>query len=480
MTTHSLETDQPLTYEQALAYLYSLANYEYRRVERYAPDVLDLSRMARLLGALGDPQRSFPSLHIAGTKGKGSVAAMSASVLCAAGLRTGLYTSPHLHDFRERMQIDGQWISADELAALITWVRPAVDAHPGVTWFDVVTALAFLHFARRRVDFAVIEVGLGGRLDSTNVITPLVSVITSISYDHTHLLGHTLAEIAREKAGIIKPHVPVISAPQADEAQAVIARIAAERQAPLTVVGQAWRAELRVLTLDGQTFTLHAPASSPFGGDYWIPLLGRHQLENAAVAVAALDALRQAGLPITADAVRQGLRATCWPGRLEILRRQPFVVVDAAHNADSAQKLRTAVEEIFDYDRLILIFGASSDKDIGGMLSVLVPLADRVIMTQASHPRAANPQALAGQAAQMGVQAETAPSPAEALALALASATPRDLILATGSLFIVAEVREASSRTCIAVDAEGSDRVQLQDETRPPTFRKRGDAITDT
>jgi len=468
MTIDSADTDQELTYEQALAYLYSLANYEYRRIERYAPDVLDLGRMARLLGALGDPQRSFPSLHIAGTKGKGSVAAMSASVLRAAGLRTGLYTSPHLHDFRERMQIDGQQIGKGELAALITRVRPAVEAHPGVTWFDVVTALAFLHFAQRQVDFAVIEVGLGGRLDSTNVITPLAAVITSISYDHTHLLGHTLAEIAREKAGIIKPHVPVISAPQADEAQAVIERVAAERQAPLTVVGQTWRAELRAQTLEGQAFTLHAPASSPLGGDYCIPLLGRHQLENATVAVAALDALRQAGLPITAEAVRQGLRATRWPGRLEVLHHQPLVVVDAAHNADSAQKLRAAVEEIFTCDRLTLIFGASSDKDIEGMLNALVPLADRVIMTRASHPRAADPQALAGQAAHMGAQAETAPSPAEALALALASATPRDLILATGSLFIVAEVREASGRTSIAVDAEGSRGYNCTAKRVPP------------
>jgi len=456
-SANATSVKRPLTYDEALAYLYHLANYEHQRLARYEPETLDLGRMERLLRDLGDPHCCYPSLHIAGTKGKGSVAAMTSAVLRAAGLRTGLYTSPHLHDFRERIQINGRKITKRDVAALVMQARPAVEACPGVTWFDVVTALGFLEFAHRRVDFAVIEVGLGGRLDSTNVVVPLVSVITSISYDHTHLLGNTLTEIAREKAGIIKPGVPVVSAPQKDEVRAVIECVAAERGAPLTIVGggqvpprsasdvpREWWAEPGQVTLEGQVFTLHTPASSPLAGEYWIPLLGRHQLDNASVAVATLDMLRRAGLPVTSQAVRKGLRATVWPGRLEILNRQPLVVVDAAHNADSAQKLRAAVEEIFDYDRLTLIFGASSDKDINGMLTALVPLADRVMVTQASHPRAADPQALADQVARLGGRAEVAPSPEAALAGALAGAGTRDLILATGSLFIVAEVRDAA------------------------------------
>jgi dihydrofolate synthase/folylpolyglutamate synthase len=444
MSGPAAEAQGPLDYDDALARLYGLANYEHRRIERYDPETLDLARMERLLGALGDPHRLFPSLHVAGTKGKGSVAAMAASVLRASGLRTGLYTSPHLHDFRERVQINGRWIGKADVTALVRQLWPVVEAHQGLTWFDVVTALAFLHFAQRELDFAVIEVGLGGRLDSTNVITPLVSVITSISYDHTYLLGDTLAAIASEKAGIMKPAVPVVSAPQADEALLAIRRVAAERHAPLTVVGRKWRAQPRAQDLDGQGFTLRAPPSSPFAGDYWIPLLGRHQLENAAVAAAALDALRERSLPITQGTLREGLRSTRWPGRLEVLRRAPLVVVDAAHNGDSAERLGAAIADLFRPDHLTLIFGASSDKDIAGMLAALVPMADRVILTRAGHPRAADPEELADQVAQLGGRPEIAPSPAAALASSLADASARDLILATGSLFIVAEVREAA------------------------------------
>lgn len=229
-----------MDYPAVLGYLYDLTDYEKERIARYDPDTLDLSRIRRVLARLGDPQRRFPSIHIAGTKGKGSVAATCASVLQTAGLRTGLYTSPHLHTFRERIRVDGEPIPPDVLISLVQECRPIFDTEPQLTTFEAITALAFVHFARCQIDYAVVEVGLGGRLDATNVIIPQVAIITSLSFDHTYLLGNTLADIAREKAGIIKPGVPTVCAPQEAEALTVIQKVCAERESPLTLVGRDW------------------------------------------------------------------------------------------------------------------------------------------------------------------------------------------------------------------------------------------------
>ena len=266
-----------ISYTQALGYIYSFTNYEVEPQYRYAPGVIDPTRPARLLSLLQNPHLGYPSIHIAGTKGKGSVAAICASALFAAGLRTGLYLSPHLQSFTERIQVNGSQISHTELASLVSDVRPAVAQVEGITTFELITALAFLHFARCQVEVAVIEVGLGGRLDATNVICPLVSVITSLSYDHTHLLGETLAEIAAEKGGIIKPGVPLVSAPQPEEALAVLERIAAEKSATLMLVGRDSQYESGHSDLDGQRFYADCPdcVGRP-GGSYHIPLLGEH------------------------------------------------------------------------------------------------------------------------------------------------------------------------------------------------------------
>jgi len=465
------------TYEEALDYLYSFVDYGSLRTYKYSAETFDLRRMVNFLAALGDPQTRYPVLHLAGTKGKGSVSAMCASALRAAGYRTGFYTSPHLQDFCERIQVNGELIPRAAVADLVELIRPVVDRVPDITTFELNTALAFLYFARANVDVAVVEVGLGGRLDATNVVTAQVSVITSLSFDHMHLLGNTLAEIAAEKGGIIKPGVPVISAPQQPEALAVLERLAAERGAPLTVVGRDWLFAPLKHSLDNQTFAvwswqeqhqlnqLHAQ-----GHDVeWmplkleIPLLGRPQVENGAVAYAALMALRERGLPIAEDALRAGLRTVEWPGRFEILHRQPYVVADGAHNRDSALKLAASVREYFPGRPVTLIFGASSDKDVPGMFAELLPHVSRAIMTQAVHPRAWEPEELAKLAQAQNVPTARVTSVARALEHALQTGAPGDVILACGSLFVVAEVRAAwAARGPVLVPAPAPKRYALK------------------
>jgi len=434
-----------MVYHEVIEYLHSLTDYEKQRIERYTPETLDLCRVERLLDALDNPQRACPSIHIAGTKGKGSTAAMVESALRAAGYRTGLYTSPHLHTFRERIRVDGQLISREEVIALAEDIRPLVQRMPGVTTFEAITAMAFTYFARQQVDVLVAEVGLGGRLDATNVLTPQVAIITSLSLDHTYLLGETLEDIAREKAGIIKPGVPVISAPQRPEAIHVIERIARERDASLVEVGRDWSWRPGPFDVHGQTFTASRITAGPsdLAGQYRIPLIGRHQLENAVTALAALQILHQEGFELQPATVRQGLRDVEWPARMEILSQDPLVVADCAHNPYSARALRDALEEWFPDHRWVLIFGSSTDKDAAGMLEVLLPLIDYVIVTRSEHPRASAPIELADVVAAVGGGAEVAVSVPRALQRALAVMEPGSGLLFAGSIFLAGEAREA-------------------------------------
>ena len=449
-----------LTYDEALDYLYSFVDYGQTRAAKYSAETFSLERMVNFLAQLGNPHTRYPILHVAGTKGKGSVSAICASALGAAGYRTGLYTSPHLLGFCERVQISGDEIPPAAVAEIVSEMQALVEDTPGMTTFELTTALAFQHFAREHVDAAVVEVGLGGRLDATNVVTPLASVITSLSYDHTYLLGDTLAQIAAEKGGIIKPGVPVITAPQLPEALEVLERLAAERSAPLTLVGRDWLFRLVTHSLDRQTFEVwsaceqqqlnalraqgHTVQWRPTRCE--MPLLGRHQVENGAVAYAALAALRERGLPLSPDAVREGMRSVFWLGRFEILNRRPFLVLDGAHNRDSAQKLVAALNDYFPNRRRFLIFGASSDKDTRGMLSDLLAPDARVaglILTQAVHPRAQDPEDLAELAQGYGVSVQVISPVAQAMEQALQLASSDDVVVACGSLFVAAEVRAA-------------------------------------
>jgi dihydrofolate synthase/folylpolyglutamate synthase len=448
-----------MNYPDAIDYLHSLTDYEKTRIERYAPDTLNLTRVERLLAALGDPHADFAIVHIAGTKGKGSTAALVEAGLRAAGYRTGLYTSPHLHTFRERIRVAGEMIPREDVVSLVGEIQTLIERIPDVTTFEAITAIGFLYFARQAVEIAVVEVGLGGRLDATNVVTPEVSVITSLSLDHTYLLGDTLAEIAYEKAGIIKPGVPVVLAPQKAEARQVIETVSEERHAALTEIGRDWTYTPGQTDLDGQAFTVAratGPAST-LSGTYWIPLLGHHQLENAATAVATLDVLRQRGFEVATETVHDGLRQARWPGRMEILSRDPLVVTDCAHNPYSAQVLADALREWFPERRWTLIFGASADKDIAGVLEALLPISSYVIVTRSDHPRALAPVKLADIVADLGDGAEISVGVEKALQHGLAAASPHDGVLVTGSIFLVADAIEAWAEHVDAPKPENDD-----------------------
>ncbi len=444
-------------YQRTLDYLYSFVDFSLTRSFRYSPDKFDLGRMFALMEKLDSPEKRYPSIHIAGTKGKGSVAALCRSALQAAGYRTGLYTSPHLHDYAERIQINGQSIPHQELIDLVEEIKPVVESIDHLTTFEITTALAFLYFAKKNVDLAVVEVGLGGRLDATNIITPTNSVITSLSYDHTAVLGNTLAEIAGEKAGIIKPDVPVILAPQEEEARLVVNQVAANQHAPLIQVGRDYLYAPVSASLDEQSFLVW-PASEQSevdryiesgGLSEWEPtrlkisLLGYHQVENAATAYAALQVFKNRALPIREQDIGEGFAQANWPGRFEVLQRKPPVIIDSAHNRDSALKLRLALDDYFPGEGVVLIFGASEDKDLYGMFTELMPRVDQVIATQSYHPRAMEIDKIVESAHQFGKTVTIVPDVSEALEKGMQIAEGRMIVLAAGSIFVAAGVREA-------------------------------------
>lgn len=426
-------------YQQALDYLYRFVDYSLVRNFRHTPEKFNLDRMEAFLALINRPQLSYPVIHVAGTKGKGSTAALIASVLRANGYRVGLYTSPHLQEFNERIQVNGQPVDPQELVSLIDDLRPAIDQTEEITWFEITTGMAFEYFRRKQVDVAVIEVGLGGRLDATNVVHPLVSVITSLSMDHVNILGDTLAKIAYEKAGIIKPGRPLALAPQQAEAREVVERIAAERGSPVFAVGRDLQAVPLAHNLDGQS--LRITLASGESCELAIPLLGLHQVENAATAYAALLLARQQGLAIRDEAIQAGFAQVEWPGRFELLRREPPVIVDSAHNRDSAQRLRQALDDYLPGRDVVLLFGASEDKDVAGIYEELLPRVREVIATQSIHPRAALAENLAEQAILAGRPAQAVMPLEAAVEVALQHAGEDAVVLAAGSLFIAAAVR---------------------------------------
>lgn len=426
-------------YNLTLDYLYSFVDYSLKKADQLAAANFDLGRMRQLMAALGSPQDAYPTIHVAGTKGKGSVSALCASALTASGRKTGLYTSPHLVDFCERIQVDGQPISHAELADLTEEIKPAVAAIPMLTTFEITTALGFLYFARKKVDTAVIEVGLGGRLDATNVITPRVAVITSLSYDHTAVLGDTLAKIAGEKAGIIKPGVPVVSSPQKQEALEVLERVSAEKNAPLAVVGRDVAFERGEHSLDGQTFRVQLSVNSEQYPVFRIPLLGDYQVTNAVTAYAAL---KQSGFDLSDAEIAKGFAEVRWPCRFEVASRdKPTLIFDSAHNEDSFEKLSATLTEYFPGRKVILIFGVSEDKHIFAMLNAMKGIISRLLVTRADHPRALEPEKIIETAKQVPVACESAAPVETALTRALElAAETGDVIVSAGSMFVTAEV----------------------------------------
>jgi len=433
-------TDIETAYNKALDYLYSFVDYSLKHASELAKAEFNLDRMFALMEELGNPQNAYPILHVAGTKGKGSVSALCASALRAAGYRVGLYTSPHLLDYVERIQVNGEPISHEELVELVEEIQPHVAKIEMLTTFEITTALAFMAFAKYGATAAVFEVGLGGRLDATNVVMPKVSVITSLSYDHMAVLGNTLALIAGEKAGIIKPGVPVVSAPQKDEALEVLLRVAKERNSDITLVRRDVEFERVGSSLEGQRLKVEGQAVNGQRSvvELEIPLLGNHQIENAATAYVALKA---SGIPITDEQIKTGFSRVQWRARFEVVQLEPTVIFDSAHNQDSFEKLRETLEEYFPGKKVYLIFGASEDKNIPGMFAEMKAKIQKIIVTRADHPRALSVDHIQGLADQAGVESEAVVPVKEALRRALElSSKDGSIVLSAGSMFVTAEV----------------------------------------
>ena len=407
---------------------------------------LGLERIKSLLAALGNPQGELVTVHIAGSNGKGSTAAMVASILTAAGYRVGLYTSPHLNSYRERFQINGQEISAADLNELLAQISQAAQRvtretdqeHP--TEFEVLTAAALQYFNRMQVDLAIMEVGLGGRLDATNVITPLVTIITHIALEHTTVLGNTLAEVAREKAGIIKAGVPVVSSHQDPEVAVVIAEVCRRQGAELSMVGR--DIHKGEISLDAAGILCNPRGKNWHYKNLRVTLLGRHQAENTATALAAIDILREKGYFITEKNVRQALGHLSWPARMEVLGTEPVLLLDVAHNPDGARVLGEAVKSHFPGRRVIMVFGALSDKDVKSMASILGPLCEVVILTRPDSPRALEPKAALPLFQDQVPVVLVEEGIGKALELARQNARATDLILVCGSFYMVGAARE--------------------------------------
>jgi len=424
-----------MDYNNAMTYLHGLYRFGSR---------LGLGRVRRLATLLGNPEKRFPSIHVTGTNGKGSTTAMVARGLQEAGYRVGMYISPFLQEFEERISINGRNIPRERVADLASTVRTAVDrmleeGHEHPTEFEFITAMAFLYFAEEGIDFASVEVGMGGRYDATNIVTPAVSVITKIGFDHTDRLGNTLAKIAYEKAGIIKKGVPVVTSPQLPEAMGIISQAAEDNDSRLVRVGEDVSWTEIASSLDGQTIDLNGLGARYEGLE--IALLGRHQQVNAATALSALEVLVSQGVNIPESAIRAGLSRVIWPGRLEAVSRSPVVVLDGAHNQDGARALAAAIREILPHDRVIMVMGILVDKAVDDILAELIPPADEVIVTVPNSPRALQAEKLADRVRRYPAAVHVKPRISDAVDLGLRLTGPRDLLCVTGSLYLIGEAR---------------------------------------
>ncbi|MBU4376739.1 MAG: bifunctional folylpolyglutamate synthase/dihydrofolate synthase [Candidatus Omnitrophica bacterium] len=434
-----------MTYHEALKYLDSLIDYEKANDFDYKRS-FKLDRMKSLSSRLGNPHEGIKAVHVAGTKAKGSVSSFINSILIKAGYKTGMYTSPHLISFRERIRVDGEPISEDNLARLVAKIYPHAEdmakKNERPTYFEVCTAIAFLYFKERGVDFMVLEVGMGGRLDSTNIVRPLVSVITPISYDHVQHLGPTMRDIASEKCGIIKEKSVVVSSPQNNEAFEVIKSTVEKTRSKFYLVGKDAAFQKIYSGTERQIFNLLTKE-----GEYprvEIRLLGEFQIENAVSAVLAVEALRHYEIFVDKVAIMAGLRSARWPGRFEILRKNPLIVVDGAQNGQSAFILKKAVETNLKYKKLFLILGTMCDKDIENICRELSGIADYVIATKSKSGRALSPQFLKERFLHYkNIDAETSDSVRDAIDKALRLAGKDDALLITGSLYVVGEAMEA-------------------------------------
>jgi len=433
------------SFDDAIGYLDSFVNFEKKRPDTPAPRSFGLARIRALLGMLGNPHEKLSCLHIAGTKGKGSTAAMVESILRAAGYRTGLYTSPHLVDVRERIRVDGRMVPEDAFARLMERTRPHIErikedrlrlptgaTMRPPTYFEIMTHIAFMYFEEMKVDAAVLEVGLGGRLDATNVIdSPVACAVTTVGRDHTEILGETLAEIAREKAGILKPGVRAVVAPQRPSAMKSIRTAARRAGAPLWLVGRDVELEE-----EDESFSVRTPDVTC--DDLRVPLWGAHQRTNAAVAVGLVEVARGRGFDrVTPETVRKGLAKVTWPGRIQQIAERPTTVIDGAHNRESVEALLGTLGDRLPGARPVVVFGAAADKDWRGMLARLLPSAEALVATSIGTARTASPEEIAAASKGRCPRVEVEADPAAALEKAGELAGEGGLVVATGSLYLV-------------------------------------------
>ena len=434
------------TYDSALKYLFSQTDYEQMLRVRYNRDTFSLDRMRRLARELGNPHKKLRTAHVAGTKGKGSTATMLARMLQACSLKVGLYVSPHICDVRERITINGQMISQAALARLICQAERIIEKMAGnkPTFFEIFTAMAFRYFADQKVDFTVVETGLGGRLDSTNILTPDVCGVTSISLDHTHQLGNTLAAIAAEKAGIFKRRTPAISVPQAPEAKKVLKKVARGVNAALLFTGEDIEFSYRVESSRRQgchTLICLTTPNSRFE-HIAVPVMGEHQAVNCGLALAMLDQLKVRGMDIKDELAMQGLAGLYLPGRMEIVSEDPRILLDGAHNAASVQALMKAIGQNIPYDSMVVVFGCAADKDIDGMMEQIAGGADKVIFTRSANPRSASPKDLARTYEERsGRVAQVTDNIRDALRVARSAVSREDVICVCGSFYLVGEAK---------------------------------------
>jgi dihydrofolate synthase/folylpolyglutamate synthase len=435
------------TYQQAIGYLFEKTDYEKQERLRYNVTTFNLNRMQKLLSLLGNPQKKIHTVHIGGTKGKGSTATMLAKMIEANGYTVGLYTSPHVVNLNERIMVNSTMISDMEMCELLNRIYGPVEKMSKTdppTFFEIMTAMAFMYFLDKEVDIAVIETGLGGRLDSTNVIKPKVIGITSLSIDHQNLLGDTIDSIAREKAGIFKRGVPTVTVQQDPMAMSVLKSEAIAVNAPLSVTGSDIDFSQRF-----ETSREHGPhtriclttPTSKFE-HLRVPLHGRHQAINCGLALAMLDKLKAVGYKIDNDKAAEGLCKVSLAGRMEMIWKDPRIMIDAAHNAASIQALIHAVGQNIPYDSMVVIFGCNSDKDVRGMLNQLQFGADKVIFTRSNSPKAVSPEDLAEMYTDVcGKMCQTAPSLGQALQLAKSAVSKEDLICITGSFYLIGQAK---------------------------------------
>jgi len=443
------ERKKPIrTYDSALKYVFSQTDYEQMLRVRYNRDTFSLDRMHALLKKLGNPHLKIRTVHVAGTKGKGSTCTMLAQMLQNCGYRVGLYTSPHICDIRERIRINGAIITQVGLKRLICKVQPFVEkmADDKPTFFEIFTALAFAHFAAEKVDVAVVEAGLGGRLDSTNVLKPIVCGLTSISMDHMHQLGTTLGAIAAEKAGILKADVPAVSVQQQPEARRALKKLAKESKAKLMFTGEEIEFSYRVESSRQNGCHARVCLTTPHSRfeHLPVPLLGEHQAVNCGLALALLDQLKRQGMDIDDDQAMTGLARVNLPGRMEMVREDPRVLLDGAHNAASVQALMRAIGQHIPYDSMVLIFGCAADKDIQGMMAQIATGADKVIFTRATgNPRAADPRELAEVYEELsGRVGQVTENISEAIEIANKAVSREDMICICGSFYLVGEAKK--------------------------------------